>query len=172
MDALAAIALKQKKIKIVLIKPSKYDDEGYVIRHFRGVLPSNTLACLSSLTQDVAKRGLLGKEIELKVELIDDTVQKIPVKRIIKSNRLPDRRTIVALGGRPVEPVPPCGGSGAEIPSRRAAGPDRRISCQRHACPVGRHYAGNSGTDRPRRDGGKRRGGGNLGRHPAGCGGR
>ena len=91
--------LKQKKIKIVLIKPSKYDDEGFVIRHFRGVLPSNTLACLSSLTQDVAKRELLGTETELTVELIDDTVQKIPVKRIIRSNRLPYRRTIVALVG-------------------------------------------------------------------------
>ena len=92
-------ALKQKKIKIVLIKPSKYDDEGYVIRHFRGVLPSNTLACLSSLTQDVARRGLLGAETELEVELIDDTVQKVPVQKIIKSNRLPRRRTIVALVG-------------------------------------------------------------------------
>ncbi len=95
----AAIALKQKKIKVVLIKPSKYDDEGFVIRHFRGVLPSNTLACLSSLTRDVAKRELLGAETELTVELIDDTVQRIPVKRIIRSNRLPYRRTIVALVG-------------------------------------------------------------------------
>ncbi|HTY64661.1 MAG TPA: radical SAM protein [Acidobacteriota bacterium] len=94
-----ALSLEQKKIKIVLIKPSKYDDEGYVIRHFRGVLPSNTLACLSSLTQDVARRGLLGKDTDLEVELVDDTVQKIPVKRIIQSHRLPDRRTIVALVG-------------------------------------------------------------------------
>ena len=95
----AAPALRQKKIKIVLIKPSKYDDEGYVIRHFRGVLPSNTLACLSSLTQDVARRGLLGAGTEVEIELIDDTVQKIPVQRIIKSNRLPDRRTIIGLVG-------------------------------------------------------------------------
>jgi radical SAM superfamily enzyme YgiQ (UPF0313 family) len=90
---------KRRQIRIVLIKPSKYDDEGYVIRHFRGVLPSNTLACLSSLTRDVAERKLLGKEIELKVELYDDTVQKIPVKRIIRSNRPPIQRTIVALVG-------------------------------------------------------------------------
>jgi radical SAM superfamily enzyme YgiQ (UPF0313 family) len=90
---------KRHKIKIVLIKPSKYDDDGYVIRHFRGVLPSNTLACLSSLTQDVAKRELLGKGIELQVELYDDTIQKIPYNRIIKSNRLPEQHTIVALAG-------------------------------------------------------------------------
>jgi radical SAM superfamily enzyme YgiQ (UPF0313 family) len=90
---------KRKTIRIVLIKPSKYDDHGYVIRYLRGVLPSNTLACLAGLTQDAAKRQLLGKDVDLQVELFDDTVQKIPVKSIIKSNRLPYRRTIVALAG-------------------------------------------------------------------------
>jgi len=37
---------------VYLIKPSKYDDEGYVIRYWRGILPSNTLACLYGLTED------------------------------------------------------------------------------------------------------------------------
>jgi len=32
-----------KRFRIVLIKPSKYDDDGYVIRFWKGVLPSNTL---------------------------------------------------------------------------------------------------------------------------------
>ncbi len=90
---------KRKQIVVVLIKPSKYDDEGYVIRHFRGVLPSNTLACLSSLTQDVARRELLGRDVDIRVEIYDDTVQPIPIKRIIRSNLLPFRRTIVALAG-------------------------------------------------------------------------
>jgi radical SAM superfamily enzyme YgiQ (UPF0313 family) len=96
---IAASASKRKQLRVVLIKPSKYDDEGYVIRHFRGVLPSNTLACLSGLTRDLAKRELLGSDIELKVEIFDDTVEKIPVKKIIRSNRLPDRKTVVALAG-------------------------------------------------------------------------
>ena len=95
----AAPASKRKQLRIVLIRPSKYDDEGYVIRHLRGVLPSNTLACLTSLTEDIAKRGVLGRDVELKVEIYDDTVQKIPVKRIIRSNRPPGRRTVVALAG-------------------------------------------------------------------------
>jgi radical SAM superfamily enzyme YgiQ (UPF0313 family) len=98
MNFAKSVAVR-KKIRVVLIKPSKYDDEGYVIRHFRGVLPSNTLACLSSLTRDVARRELLGKDVELQVELFDDTVQKIPVSRIIRSNRPPYRRTVVALAG-------------------------------------------------------------------------
>jgi len=94
---LAAPVSKRRQLRVVLIKPSKYDDEGYVIRHFRGVLPSNTLACLSSLTQDLAKRELLGEAVE--IEIFDDTVEKIPIKKIIRSNRLPSRRTVVALAG-------------------------------------------------------------------------
>ena len=89
----------RRKIRVVIIKPSKYDDDGYVIRYFRGVLPSNTLACLSSLTQDVADRKLLGDDVELEVKLYDDTVEKIPVKHIINSQHLPEQRTIIALAG-------------------------------------------------------------------------
>ena len=40
-----------KKFRIVLIKPSKYDDDGYVIRFWKGVLPSNTLNVLHGLTE-------------------------------------------------------------------------------------------------------------------------
>src|SRR5512135_1561998 len=49
-----------QKLRIVLIRPSKYDDEGYVIRHLRGVLPSNILACLSGLTEELREKRALG----------------------------------------------------------------------------------------------------------------
>ena len=88
-----------ERLKIVLIKPSKYDDDGYVIRHFRGVLSSNTLACLYSLTEDAKRREALGPGVELEVEIFDETVQKIPVKRIIRSSRAAGSRTVVGLVG-------------------------------------------------------------------------
>jgi hypothetical protein len=49
--------IASKCLTLVPIKPSKYDDEGYVIRHQRGVLPSNTLASLCSLTEDLDHCG-------------------------------------------------------------------------------------------------------------------
>jgi len=87
----------KRRVSVVLIKASKYDDDGYVMRHFRGVLPSNTLACLYSLTETVKRSGSLGEAIDLRVKLFDDSVQNIPVDKIVRSDRLPDRRTIVAL---------------------------------------------------------------------------
>jgi radical SAM superfamily enzyme YgiQ (UPF0313 family) len=88
-----------RRLRVVLIKPSKYDDDGYVIRHFRGVLPSNTLACLYSLTMDLKQRQVLGSDVEIEVKVYDDTVRRIPVDRIIRSNRAPHRKTVVGLVG-------------------------------------------------------------------------
>jgi radical SAM superfamily enzyme YgiQ (UPF0313 family) len=88
-----------KRLTVVLIKPSKYDDEGYVIRHFRGVLPSNTLACLCSLTEDLNRRKALGDNLEIRIKILDDTVQRIPVDRIIRSSHRSHCRTVIALVG-------------------------------------------------------------------------
>ena len=88
-----------KNLHLYLIKPSQYDDEGYVVRHWRGVLPSNTLACLAGLTEDVVRRNRLGDAWNVKVHLYDETVDKIPIKRICRSQRWGLARTIVCLVG-------------------------------------------------------------------------
>lgn len=88
-----------KRLHVVYIRPSRYDDEGYVIRFWRGVLPSNTLCCLESLTQSVAERGELGPEVEITVDVFDDTVQRIAVKRIARLNRRPDTTVVVGFTG-------------------------------------------------------------------------
>jgi radical SAM superfamily enzyme YgiQ (UPF0313 family) len=81
-----------------LIKPSKYDDDGFVIRHWRGVLPSNTLACLHGLTEEVRRRGLL-EGVEVRVHLVDEAVDKLPLARIVKLHRQPGHRVLAALVG-------------------------------------------------------------------------
>jgi radical SAM superfamily enzyme YgiQ (UPF0313 family) len=92
-------SMQTQRLKVVLIKPSKYDDEGYVIRHWRGVLPSNTLACLYGLTEDVKERQALGAGIAIDVEVFDETVEKIPCRRIIAAGRRAGTKTIVGLVG-------------------------------------------------------------------------
>ncbi|HYL10384.1 MAG TPA: radical SAM protein [Candidatus Acidoferrales bacterium] len=88
-----------KKLHLYLIKPSQYDDEGYVVRHWRGVLPSNTLACLAGLTEDVLAEKRLGELLRVKVHLLDETVDHVPVKRICRSQRAGHTKTIVCLVG-------------------------------------------------------------------------
>ena len=71
------------RFRIVLIKPSKYDDDGYLIRFWKGVLPSNTLNVLHGLTEDVKERRVFG-ELPIEVTTFDETAEKVPISRIIR----------------------------------------------------------------------------------------
>ena len=81
-----------------LIRPSKYDDDGYVLRHWRGVLPSNSLAVLHALTLDVARRSALGP-VRIRVHLCDESVAAVPERAIRRAARRPRHRAIVCLVG-------------------------------------------------------------------------
>lgn len=73
-----------RPFRIVFIKPSHYDDQGYVIRWRWSCVPSNTLACLYGITQSIQNSKELGPGIELIVDVYDETNQKIPVKKIVR----------------------------------------------------------------------------------------
>ena len=84
---------------VVLIKPSKYDNDGYVVRHVRGVLPSNTLAAIHSLTREVIERNGLGEGIEVRTLLYDETVHRIDPKRIARQALRSGGRAVICLCG-------------------------------------------------------------------------
>jgi len=88
-----------RMLTVVLVKPSRYDDDGYVVRHWRGVLPSNTLAAMHSLTEQVASSGALGAGVEVRTAAYDETVQRVDPAAIAR--RLGPRRpadvTVIAL---------------------------------------------------------------------------
>jgi radical SAM superfamily enzyme YgiQ (UPF0313 family) len=91
-------AKKYKTLRVVLIKPSKYDDEGYVIRFWKGVLPSNTLNVLHGLTEDIKRRQVFG-DLHIQVDTFDETTEKIPVKKIVRWSRDPATKLVVCLVG-------------------------------------------------------------------------
>src|ERR1043166_4811594 len=86
------------KFRIVLIKPSKYDDDGYVIRFWKGVLPSNTLNVLYGLTEEVKTSRVFGN-LNIEIRTFDETAEKLPVENIIRWSRRPFTRLIVGLVG-------------------------------------------------------------------------
>ena len=87
-----------KKFHIVLIKPSKYDDEGYVIRFWKGVLPSNTLNVLHGLTEDIKTRRVFGT-LPIDVTTFDETAEKVPTAKIISWSKAPGVKLLVCLVG-------------------------------------------------------------------------
>ncbi len=59
--------------RLFLIKPSHYDDDGYVIQRARSSIPANTLAALYGLALDCAQRRVLGEGVELRITVWDET---------------------------------------------------------------------------------------------------
>src|SRR5436305_14182143 len=76
-DALSA----SKRFLLFLIKPSHYDDDGYVIQCLRSPIPSNSLASLYGLALDCAERRVLG-DIAIEVEAYDETNSRIRPQRL------------------------------------------------------------------------------------------
>ena len=80
--ALASSARPRRRFCLVLVKPSHYDDEGYVIQWLRSPIPSNSLAALYGLAKDCAERAVLGADVELDIAAFDETNARIRPGRI------------------------------------------------------------------------------------------
>jgi radical SAM superfamily enzyme YgiQ (UPF0313 family) len=68
---------------LILVKPSHYDDDGYVIQWFRSAIPSNSLAALYGLARDCAARRILG-DTELEIHPIDETNTRVRPGKLAK----------------------------------------------------------------------------------------
>jgi radical SAM superfamily enzyme YgiQ (UPF0313 family) len=84
---------------VELIKPSHYDDNGYVIRWWKAWIPSNSLACLHGLTLDAAQRNILGPETQFQIAAYDETNTRLPIKKIIQRFKKHNNRGLVCLVG-------------------------------------------------------------------------
>jgi len=84
---------------LFLVKPSHYDDDGYVIQWARSSIPANTLAALNGLALDCAARRVLGEDVEIRITAWDETNTRIRPDRIIRQIRESGGRGLVALVG-------------------------------------------------------------------------
>jgi radical SAM superfamily enzyme YgiQ (UPF0313 family) len=87
------------RFNVLLVKPSKYDDDGYIIRWWRGVITSNSLACLNALTEQVKQVHPLGQRVELVIHCIDETVEKVRVRELTKQFQTAGERAIACMVG-------------------------------------------------------------------------
>lgn len=69
---------------VILIKPSRYDDDGYVLQWRRSVYCSNALTVLNALVEDCAEKQVLGPGVDIVVEAYDDQCVMPPVEHLAK----------------------------------------------------------------------------------------
>ncbi|MEY2585057.1 MAG: hypothetical protein QOD80_1083, partial [Verrucomicrobiota bacterium] len=80
--ALTTAAPVTKRFCLILIKPSHYDDDGYVIQWLRSTIPSNSLAALYGLALDCKNRHVLGDDVEIEIHPFDETNARIRPKEL------------------------------------------------------------------------------------------
>jgi radical SAM superfamily enzyme YgiQ (UPF0313 family) len=88
-----------RRFQLVLIKPSHYDDDGYVIRWWRALIPSNSLAALYAIAADCAQRQVLGPDVTIDIEAIDETNTRVDVASLVARLRRHRNFGLVALVG-------------------------------------------------------------------------
>jgi len=88
-----------RRFQLILIKPSHYDDDGYVIRWWRAMIPSNSLAALYGIAADCAERKVLGPDVSIDITVIDETNTRINFPALLHLLSAHDNFGMLALVG-------------------------------------------------------------------------
>lgn len=87
------------RFHILLVKPTRYDDEGYPVHWLRSAMPSNSLACMHGIALDCRDREILGKDVEIVVHALDENNHPLNAQRFLRMLKKRGERALLALVG-------------------------------------------------------------------------
>jgi Radical SAM superfamily len=90
--------MPQRRFVIELIKPSHYDDDGYVIQWAKSWVPSNSLACLYAIARDAAASRVLGDDVAIEINAYDECHTVIPIRKIVRRIKAADGGLVCLVG--------------------------------------------------------------------------
>jgi len=86
------------RFRLVLVKPSHYDDDGYVIQWVRSPIPANSLACLYGLAVECAEKRVLGADVAIDIVAIDETNRRVRPEKIARDIRAAGSGMVMLVG--------------------------------------------------------------------------
>jgi hypothetical protein len=87
-----------RRFVVELIKPSHYDDDGYVIQWAKSWVPSNSLACLYAISQDAAANRVLGADVDIEINAYDECHTVVPIRKIARRIKAADGGLVCLVG--------------------------------------------------------------------------
>ena len=72
----------RRRFCLLMVKPSHYDETGYVLQWMRSPIPSNSLASLFGLAKDCAERKVLGPDVDIEIHAFDETNTRIRPEKL------------------------------------------------------------------------------------------
>jgi radical SAM superfamily enzyme YgiQ (UPF0313 family) len=88
-----------RRFQLILVKPSHYHNDGYVIRWWRTMIPSNSLAAVYGLALNSAQRQVLGPDVAIDIDVIDEPNTRVNIPRLIRRFRRHNNFGLMALVG-------------------------------------------------------------------------
>lgn len=122
------------RFHVELIKPSHYDDDGYVVQWPKAWIPSTSLVSLFALTRQVTRDKIL-------VNAYDETNTRIPVEKIVRRIREAGGNGILCMVGVQSNQYPRAMDLARRFREAGGPGGHRRLSRQR----LHRHASGDAG---------------------------
>ncbi|MCH7695255.1 MAG: radical SAM protein [Proteobacteria bacterium] len=89
----------KERFRLYLIKPSHYDDDGYIIQWYWTDIPSNTMAVLHGVALDCIEQRVLGDEVEIHITALDECNTRIRPEKIIAEIKQSGNKSLIALVG-------------------------------------------------------------------------
>ncbi|TWI90276.1 radical SAM superfamily enzyme YgiQ (UPF0313 family) [Roseibium hamelinense] len=84
---------------LYLIRPTRYDDNGYPVHWLRTTIPANSLACLYGIAEDCRDRNILGDNVDLQIHSLDEGNTRIIPADIIRDIRAAGSKALVCFVG-------------------------------------------------------------------------
>ena len=116
-----------RRFQLILIKPSHYDDDGYVIRWWRGMIPSNSLAAVYGIAQDARSGGSSARTSRSTSSRSTRPAPASTFPALIARFRRDGGFGLVGLVGVQSNQYPAGPRHRAAVPRRRHPGRDRRL---------------------------------------------
>lgn len=95
----AARRASKRRFQLILLKLSHYHDDGYVIRWWPTMISSNSLAAIYGLAIDAAHRQVLGSDVEIDIDTIDEPNTGVDNPKLIRRFRKHGNFGLLALVG-------------------------------------------------------------------------
>jgi hypothetical protein len=88
----------KKQFCLYLIKPSHYDDDGYVIQWRLSPIPSNSLASVYGLVREAIDRQAMGPDWEFQIHPVDETNTEVDIGAILADVQRADGGLVMLIG--------------------------------------------------------------------------
>lgn len=86
------------RLRVLLLKPAHYDDDGYVIQWRRAFMPVHVLAVVRGIIDAAARRGVPEPGVQVETRAVDESSSVISTQDLIGWLREADRGLVMMVG--------------------------------------------------------------------------